>query len=224
MGLDNGVVGSESLELVGRGLELGAGHLGDFLGNGFSKALEGVDSRADGGTTLSEQTQVGDGSLDTLDTKVELGDVAGELLSESQGGSILQVGSANLDNLLGFEVVDLGLDGGAEALEGGEQVVLELEDGSDVHDGGEGVVGRGAAVDVVVGVDGLLAALFAAEDLNGSVGDDFVGVHVGLGAGAGLPDDKGEVVHELAIGDLLGGLLNSLSDFGICVKMVLLVW
>jgi len=84
-----------------------------------------------------------------------------------------------------------------------------------VHDGGEGIVGGGASIDVVVGVDGLLAAHLAAEDLNGTVGNDLVGVHVGLGTRTSLPDDKGEVVVELAFGNLSGGLLDGLSNLGV---------
>ena len=84
-----------------------------------------------------------------------------------------------------------------------------------MHDCWEGVIGGGAHIDVVVGVDGLLAAHGAAEDLDGAVGDDFVGVHVGLRAGAGLPDDEGEVVEEFEVGDLAGGLLDRLAEFGV---------
>ena len=36
------------------------------------------------------------------------------------------------------------------------------------------------------------------EQLAGAIADDLVGVHVGLGAGAGLPDAQGEVLVELA--------------------------
>ena len=212
MSLNNGIVGGKSLELVGSGLELGAGHLADLLSNSLGEALEGVNTSANCGTALGEQAQVGQGALDALDAVVELGNVAGELLGKGQGSGILQVRTSNLDDLLGLKVVDLGLKSIAQAVKGGEELVLDLEDGSDVHDGREGVVGGSGSVDVVVGVDGLLATHLAAEDLNGTVRDDLVGVHVGLGAGAGLPDNEGEVVEELAIGDLLGGLLNSLAD------------
>jgi hypothetical protein len=75
---------------------------------------------------------------------------------------------------------------------------------------------------VVVGVDWLLAAHCAAEDLNGAVGDDFVRVHVGLGARARLPDNQGEVVNELQRGDLVSGLLDSLAQLRVC--MALAVW
>jgi hypothetical protein len=47
---------------------------------------------------------------------------------------------------------------------------------------------------MVVGVNGLLGAHGATEDLDSTVGDDLVGVHVGLGTGAGLPDNQREVV------------------------------
>jgi hypothetical protein len=71
---------------------------------------------------------------------------------------------------------------------------------------------------VVVGVNGLLGAHGAAQDLNGAVGDDLVGVHVGLGAGAGLPDNQREVIQQLTLGDLSGGLLDGLTDLGVCCR------
>lgn len=47
-----------------------------------------------------------------------------------------------------------------------------------MHYGWEGVIGGGGHVDVIVGVDRTFAAHGAAEDLDGPIGDDFVGVHV----------------------------------------------
>ena len=49
----------------------------------------------------------------------------------------------------------------------------------------------------------LLGAEFAAERDIGGVGDHLVDVHVGLGAGAGLPDQQREMLVELAVGDVL---------------------
>lgn len=220
VGLDDGVVGSERLELVGGSLELGAGHLGNLLGDGLGEALEGVDAGADGGAALGEEAEVGEGRLDALDAEVELGNIAAELLSEGQGSGILKMGAANLDDLLGLELLNLGLERIAKALERREEGVLKLEHSSNVHDGGEGVVGRSRAVDVVVGVHRLLGAHLAAQNLDGSVADDLVGVHVGLSAGAGLPDDEGEVVEELEVSNLLRGLLNGLADLRIYILPV----
>ena len=123
------------------------------------------------------------------------------------------MGATNLDDIL--ELVRLGLDGIAEEGDGGDEALVYLDGGGDVHGGGEGVVGGLGHVDVVVRVDGLLGTELASEELNRTVGDDLVDVHVGLGAGTGLPDDQGEVVEELTLNDLVGGLDDSITDLGI---------
>jgi hypothetical protein len=68
---------------------------------------------------------------------------------------------------------------------------------------------------MIIGVDGLLTSLLSSQNLNGTVGNDFVGVHVGLGAGTGLPDNKREVVDELEGGDLGGSLLDRFCNLGV---------
>ncbi len=65
----------------------------------------------------------------------------------------------------------------------------------------------------------LLAAHRAAQHLDGAVGDHLVGVHVGLGAGAGLPDHQREVVVELAVDDLLRGLGDRLAQLRVDVAL-----
>ena len=122
------------------------------------------------------------------------------------------MGAADLDDLLRLELDDLGLEGVAEGADSWEELLFDLKDRGDVHHGGEGVVGGRGHVDVVVGVDGLLGAHGAAEDLNGAVRDDFVGVHVRLGAGSGLPHHEGEVVEELEVGHLSSSLLDSFAN------------
>ena len=83
--------------------------------------------------------------------------------------------------------------------------------GRDMHGGRETVVRRLAHVDVIVGMDRRFRAEFLAELLVGAVGDHLVDVHVGLGAGAGLPDKKREMIVELAVDDLLRGLHDRLA-------------
>jgi hypothetical protein len=151
--------------------------------------------------------------VDTLNVAVELGYVTRKLLAEGKRGSILEMGATNLDDVL--EVVNLLLKSITEAGQSRQQSVLELNNSGDVHGSGEGVIGRSGHVDVVVGVDRLLGALYSSEDLNGTVGDDLVGVHVGLSTRTGLPYDQREVVQELALGDFSSGLLDSLTNLGI---------
>lgn len=192
-GLNDGVVSGKNLELVGGGLELGAGQLGDLLSNTLSETLEGVQTGSDGGTTLGKVAEVGEGSLNALDVAVQLSDVARELLTESQGGGVLQMSTTDFDDLV--ELLDFLLESVTKAAQGREQSVLELQDGGDMHGSGERVIGRGGHVDVVVGVDRLLGAHGTAKDLNGTVRDNLVGVHVGLSARTGLPDNQREMVH-----------------------------
>ena len=82
----------------------------------------------------------------------------------------------------------------------------------DVHRGREAVVRRLALVDMVVGVDRLLAAALAGQDLVGAAGDHLIGVHVRLGARARLPDDQRELAVEIAARDFARGLLDRFGD------------
>ena len=74
--------------------------------------------------------------------------------------------------------------------------------------GGVHIVGGLAAVDVVVGVDQRIIALFAAQDLDGAVGDDLVGVHIGAGARAALDGIDDELIVQPARDDLIARLLD----------------
>src|ERR1700674_1667695 len=53
-------------------------------------------------------------------------------------------------------------------------------------------------------MDRLLCAQLPAQQFVGAIGDHFVDVHVGLGAGAGLPDHEREMLVELALAHLAG--------------------
>src|SRR3546814_6841174 len=84
----------------------------------------------------------------------------------------------------------------------------------DVQRGRKAVVRRLAAIDVVVRVDRRLAAARAGENLVGAARDHLVGVHVALGAAAGLPDDERELAVEPTRGDFCGGLFDGVGLFG----------
>ena len=84
------------------------------------------------------------------------------------------------------------LEGCNQAIHCRDQLILDAQHRRDVHGGGEGIVGGLRHVDMVVGVQKLLA-----RDVVAAVGDDLVGVHVGLGAAARLPHHQREVVVQL---------------------------
>ncbi len=58
---------------------------------------------------------------------------------------------------------------------------------------------------MIVGMHRLLGAEFAAQHFIGAIGDHLVEVHVGLGAGAGLPDHQRKMIIELAVDHLARG-------------------
>ena len=108
----------------------------------------------------------------------------------------------------------------AQPLQRGNQVLLDRLRHGDVDGRGEHVVGALPHVDVVVGMDRLFGAkAVAAHQLDGPIGDHFVGVHVARRARAGLKHVDGKLVVELAVGhfaaggqqgfDLLGGRAGS---------------
>jgi hypothetical protein len=74
------------------------------------------------------------------------------------------------------------------------------------------IVGALAHVDVVVRVNRGLASQLSSHDLDSSVGDDLVDVHVGLSSRSGLEDDQGEVVEEFTRDDLVRGLGDGIGD------------
>ena len=88
------------------------------------------------------------------------------------------------------------------------------ERGGDVERGREAVVRGLGAVDVVVGVDGRLAAALPRQQLVGAAGDHLVDVHVGLGARTGLPDHERKLTVELAGRDFGGGRLDRFGLVG----------
>ncbi len=119
------------------------------------------------------------------------------------------MGPADLDNV--FELLGLRRQRVAQFPDRREQPMMDHFDRRDMHRARKGIVGGLRHVDVVIGMDGLLAAHHPACELDGAVGDDLVGVHVGLGAAAGLPDMKREMVVERALDHLVGGLDHELG-------------
>jgi hypothetical protein len=60
-----------------------------------------------------------------------------------------------------------------------------------------------------------LGAEFSTKDLDSTVGNNFIGIHVALSARSSLPDDEREMVVEFALRYLIGSLNNSISNLGL---------
>ena len=93
--------------------------------------------------------------------------------------------------------------------------MAELEHRGDMHGGGKAVVRGLAHIDVIVGMHRGFAAALSRQHLVRPAGDHLIGIHIGLGAGAGLPDHQRELLVELAGGDFRRGGGDGLADLGI---------
>ena len=189
------------MEFVLRGAEILAGERRDLGCDGRVEALGRVEAGADGGAAEGELLEGLYGQQQHLAVALQARSPAGDLLREGDGRRVLQMGAAGLYHALVLRLQPA--ERRRQRVDGGDDLILDRTDGRDVHRGREGVVGRLGHVDVVVRVQELFAC-----DLVAAVGNDLVAVHVGLRAGAGLPDDQREVVQQLAGDDLVGGLLD----------------
>ena len=186
--------------------------LGDVRGSHIAEPRMGVEASTDGGAADREFVEPGQLPLDRRDPVVELGPPARDLLAEGDRGRVLQVGAADLHEV-GVLLLQTEEDI-AKQPHRRQQPPVDHLDGGDVHRRRECVVRRLAAVDVVVGVDWLLRAHHATSDLNRPVRDHLVGVHVRLGAAAGLEDHQRKLVVELPGDHLIRRLHDQLHRLG----------
>ena len=132
-----------------------------------------------------------------------------EGLPEGHGNGILQLRATHLEHV--GELLALAV----ECLDEGHEVLPQFEvrgvesqmDGRRI-----GVVGRLRAVDVVVGRAVLIFTAVVTHNLQRTVGNHLVGVHVRRRAGAALNHVHGEELVELARADFAAGLGNGFEE------------
>lgn len=138
--------------LVGGGNELVTGNVGDLIGDSNVKAPLGVQSltksavvieraghlerglvahSSNSRSSLSEHRKVLQSVLDPDNTPLDLCDVPRKLLSKSERGSILQMCSTNLDDML--ECCSFLFKSISELLKSRDEGFVDLANGGDVH-------------------------------------------------------------------------------------------
>ena len=115
--------------------------------------------------------------------------------------------AANLDDVV--ILLRLALQSFMQAAQSRQCALLQCEHRGNVHGCWKGVVGRLTAIDMVIGMHRRLATQLPAQNLNGTVADDFVGVHVCLCATSRLPHDEREMIVQLARANLVCSLVSS---------------
>ena len=171
--------------------------LGDVRRRPVTELGMGVEAGPHRRAPEGQLVEVGQARLDPGDVGVELGHVARELLAQGQRHGVHEMGAADLH--------DVG--------EGVGLVRQRVAQGPAPTGSRTWMICSTAAMCMAVGkvsfddCDMLTSSLgwtgrlrphHAAGQLDGPVGDHLVGVHVGLGPAAGLPDAQGEVLVERA--------------------------
>ena len=117
--------------------------------------------------------------------------ISWKFLAEGHGSGILGVGSSYfyyVSKFLCF-LLELGMKG----FQSWQKNSVSFEDSGDVHNSGEAVIAGLTSVDMVIGMNQFILN-FSTKDLGRSVGNNLIGVHVGLGSWTGLPDNQREVI------------------------------
>jgi len=91
--------------------------------------------------------------------------------------------------------------------------MVQLLDRSDMHGRRKSIIRGLAAIAVIVRMHRRFSAHSAAKPLDSQIRNHLVGVHVGLGAGAGLPDHKRKVVVQIAVDNFSGRIGYRAADF-----------
>ena len=169
-----------------------------------------IDPRADSCAADGEFEDRRDCELGATDGEFDLPGKAAELLAESQGGRIGEMGSPDLDDLV--PLLGLISEHRMEPLQSGDQLGVNRQRDGDMDRGRERVVRALPHVDMVVGVDRFGGfEPVAPREFDRAVGDDLVGVHVARCPRSGLEDIDRELVVELPGCNLLSGLQHEVD-------------
>ena len=166
-----------------------AGVLAQCLIEARGKVGVGVDAGTHGSAALGQALQAGLQLAQVVDVLLDLVSPGVQALAHAHRHGVHQVGAAGFDVLV--DAGGLAAGDADQMLQRRQQLLGQFHGGADVDAGGDDVVAALAAVDVVIGADRL------AVTAGGQGGEDFVGIHVGAGTGAGLKDIDRKMRHEI---------------------------
>ncbi len=168
-----------------------------------------VDAGADRRRAHVEFLQRRQHRLHVLDVLSEHRRETVELLTQRHRNSILQLRASDLQHRT--ELTALVGKRGTQQLQLANELVHARSHG-ELHGRRVGVIRGLRTVHMIDRVNVLIFALLVASQLQGTVRDDFVRVHVRAGTRAALDDADDELVMQFAVDDLLGGSVDMVGD------------
>jgi hypothetical protein len=196
------VPGQRSERVVGAH-EGQTGAVGQLVRHPGAEFRMGVQAGADRGAADRQRMYCRQCCDDGRAGQRELGGVAGEFLAQRQRRGILQMGAADLDDVGEGDRLVGQLR--VQRVECRHQRAPDGVGGGHVHGRREHVIRRLAHVHIVVRVQRARLAAVAAHQLRAAVGQHLVHIHIGLRAGAGLPQRQRKLVVMLAGEHLVSG-------------------
>jgi hypothetical protein len=202
-----------------RGVGRSVNEIGGNLNIVTSDLTEGLDSvsrvvrvssstSTNGSTTEVDAKEHLSSLLDEVNILLKSGSVSMELLTKSHGDTILKLSTTHLHDVLEFlSLLGEGVDEELHLLDHGEVVKVHTK----LSRGRVGIVSGLALVDDIVGANELVVTTLVSHDLKSTVGNDFVGVHVGRSTSTTLNHINDELRVPLARNDFIASLHNSLS-------------
>src|SRR3954447_9629739 len=136
----DGVMGCESLELVGRSDKRQFRKGGNSPGHEQRKSWIGVETGADRCGALRQRIEISQRARHALAAMFDLCGVAGELLSERERGRILRMRPANLDDV--GKLARLGIKRALQFLQRWKQPACDLLNEGNVHRGWKAIIRR----------------------------------------------------------------------------------
>ncbi|MNE39952.1 hypothetical protein D3C80_1339350 [compost metagenome] len=203
------IAGCQGFELVRRGDKRLTGQFCQSLRHPHRVFGMSIQPSPYSRATQGQLTEMRDAGFDMFEVIFQHRRPAGNFLAQRQWRSILKMGATDFNDIV--ESFRLGMQRAVQRLQLWDQMLAHRDNRRHMHCGRENVVGALAFVDVVVGVDPPRFTTFASQQLACAVGQHFVHVHVGLGAGTGLPDRQWEFIGVLIRQHFIGSLDNRLA-------------
>src|SRR5208282_3709871 len=144
-----------------------SGELSDFARSAHGKFGMRVEAGADSGAANGEIVEAVESDGNASAIAVEKIHIAGKFLAESERRGVLQMRATDFYDV--GEFLGFGVKRVAKIFQRREQAARRFRGGGDVHGGGKRVIRGLRHIYIVIGVDGLLAAHFAAADFDSAV-------------------------------------------------------
>ena len=185
-GLNQAVVpGHHSKQIVGR-VKSRCCSLSQSFRHSSCEARWCIQPTADGCASKRERQHVLSSLVEPFPALTHLIPPGTHLITQAKGHCILEVGASDFDDV--HPALGLGVKAGDQSVQFRQQCALQLEHGRHMNRCRESIVGRLGPVDMVIGVDRVMASQVATGFHRRQVADHLIDVHVRLGAAAGLPD------------------------------------